>query len=80
MALLTLSYSPPKGARFTIRDGEVTLGTGVVTEAYKPMDPKEREVFLKGKTRKQKEAQAERLKELEEEIRKKRMEEELKKS
>lgn len=67
------------GARFTIRDGEVTLGTGVVTEAYKPMDPKEREVFLKGKTKKQREAQAVRLQELEEQERKKRMEEVLKK-
>ena len=57
----------------------MTLGTGVVTEAFKPMDPKEREVFLKGKTRKQKEAQVVRLQELEELERKRRMEEELNK-
>ena len=55
------------------------MGTGVVTEAFKPMDPKEREVFLKGKTRKQKEAQQARLVELEEVERKRRMDEELKK-
>lgn len=68
-----------KGARFTIRDGEVTLGTGVVTEAYKPMDPKEREAFLKGKTKKEKARMVERLAELEEIERKKRAEEDLKK-
>lgn len=78
IAILTFVFVQ-KGARFTIRDGEVTLGTGVVTETFKSMDPKEREVFLKGKTRKQKEAQQQRLQELEEEIRKKRMEEELNK-
>jgi len=66
-----------KGARFTIRDGEVTLGTGVVTEAFKPMDPKEREIFLKGKTKKEREKMAERLAELEALERKRRMEQEL---
>ena len=50
-----------------------------MTEAFGAMDPKEREVFLKGKTRKQKEAQQQRLQELEEQERKRRMDEELKK-
>lgn len=80
---MTLRFVKPmaieKGARFTIRDDSVTLGTGVVTEAFKPMDPKEKEEFLKGKTKKQREAQAARLAELEAEARKKIAEEELKK-
>jgi len=68
-----------KGSRFTIRDGEVTLGTGVVTEAFKAMDPKTREKFLRGKTKKEKEKMVERLAELEELERKKRLEKELSK-
>lgn len=80
---MTLKFIKPmaieKGARFTIRDGEVTLGTGVVTEAFKPMDPKERELFLKGKTKKEREKMAERLAELEAIERKKKMDEELNK-
>lgn len=80
---MTLKFVKPmaieKGARFTIRDDSVTLGTGVVTEAFKAMDPKEKEAFLKGKTKKQREAQQERLKELEAEARKKMAEEEIRK-
>ncbi|KAK4337413.1 hypothetical protein RND71_044143 [Anisodus tanguticus] len=78
---MTIRFIKPmaidKGSRFTIRDGAVTLGTGVVTEIEQPMGPKEREAFLRGKTKKQKEAQQARLNELEEIARKKIAEKEL---
>lgn len=44
-----------QGLRFTIRDGGTTLGTGVITKILPPMAPAERERFLKGRTKDEKE-------------------------
>ncbi|XP_077263864.1 elongation factor Tu, mitochondrial [Temnothorax americanus] len=38
-----------KGQRFTLRDGTVTLGTGVVTNTLKPLTDNERHELLEGK-------------------------------
>lgn len=43
-----------QGLRFTIRDGGVTLGTGVITKILGAMTPAEREKFLKGRTKEEK--------------------------
>lgn len=43
-----------QGQRFTLRDGGVTLGTGVVTKVLPPMTPLEREKFLKGRSKEEK--------------------------
>ncbi|EFN74764.1 Elongation factor Tu, mitochondrial [Camponotus floridanus] len=44
-----------KGQRFTLRDGVVTVGTGVVTNTLKPLTESERVALLEGKKAKQKE-------------------------
>jgi elongation factor Tu len=71
-AKVTVRFIKPmvveKGLRFTLRDGTITMGTGVITNVLPEMSPDERETFLKGKTRKQREAMAERYKELEAEL------------
>lgn len=38
-----------KGQRFTLRDGIVTVGTGVVTNTLKPLTDSERVALLEGK-------------------------------
>jgi len=38
-----------KGQRFTLRDGTVTLGTGVITNTLKPLTDIERHDLLEGK-------------------------------
>jgi len=38
-----------KGQRFTLRDGTVTLGTGVITNTLKPLTDTERQDLLEGK-------------------------------
>lgn len=38
-----------KGQRFTLRDGAVTLGTGVITNTLKSMTDAERAFLLEGK-------------------------------
>lgn len=38
-----------KGQRFTLRDGTVTVGTGVVTNTLKPLTESERLSLLEGK-------------------------------
>lgn len=38
-----------KGQRFTLRDGVITLGTGVVTNTLKPLSEAERINILEGK-------------------------------
>lgn len=43
-----------QGLRFTLRDGGVTLGTGVITKPLEPMTPAEREKFLKGRNKDEK--------------------------
>lgn len=44
-----------KGQRFTLRDGSVTYGTGVIVDFNPNMTEKEREKFRKGKSLKEKE-------------------------
>lgn len=43
-----------KGQRFTLRDGSVTLGTGVVINTLKPLTESERIALLEGKKARQK--------------------------
>ena len=43
-----------QGLRFTLRDGGVTLGTGVITKVLPPMTPSEREKFIKGRSKEEK--------------------------
>lgn len=38
-----------KGQRFTLRDGMVTLGTGVIANTLKPLTDSERHELLEGK-------------------------------
>lgn len=38
-----------KGQRFTLRDGAVTLGTGVITTTLKSLTDNERALLLEGK-------------------------------
>lgn len=38
-----------KGQRFTLRDGSVTLGTGVITNTMKRLTDAERHELLEGK-------------------------------
>ena len=38
-----------KGQRFTLRDGTVTLGTGVITNTLKSLTDSERQDLLEGK-------------------------------
>jgi len=38
-----------KGQRFTLRDGAVTLGTGVITNTLKSLTDSERHDLLEGK-------------------------------
>lgn len=51
-----------KGQRFTIRDGKVTVGTGVVTEINKPLTDDERVEILGGRKAREKKAKEEALK------------------
>lgn len=43
-----------QGLRFTLRDGGVTLGTGVITKILPPMTPAEKEKYIKGRTKEEK--------------------------
>lgn len=45
-----------QGQRFTIRDGRVTLGTGVVTKVLPTLTPDERQDLLEGKKAREKRA------------------------
>ncbi|RWS28902.1 hypothetical protein B4U80_11579 [Leptotrombidium deliense] len=69
---MTIKFHYPmaleQGQRFTLRDGKITMGTGVVTKLFPPMEHTEREKFLKGRTRKEKEAWKQRVAELEAEF------------
>lgn len=48
-----------KGQHFTIRDGKITLGTGVVTERLKSLNPDERIELVEGrKAREKRQAKA----------------------
>lgn len=38
-----------KGQRFTLRDGSITLGTGVITKIFKNLTEQEREIVVEGK-------------------------------
>ena len=38
-----------KGQRFTLRDGSITLGTGVITKILPNLTEKEREMVVEGK-------------------------------
>jgi elongation factor Tu len=51
-----------KGQRFTLRDGVVTLGTGVVTNTLKPLTEAERVSLLEGKKAAQKKQEKEQQK------------------
>lgn len=44
-----------KGQRFTLRDGVVTIGTGVVTNTLKSLTDSERVALLEGKKARKKE-------------------------
>lgn len=43
-----------KGQRFTLRDGSITLGTGVVTEIMTPLTETERSELTEGKKAREK--------------------------
>jgi len=47
-----------QGQRFTLRDGHLTLGTGVVTKVMAPLSEKERLELLEGKKAREKKAKA----------------------
>lgn len=47
-----------QGQRFTIRDGKLTLGTGVVTNVKKNLSPDERLELLEGKKAREKKVAA----------------------
>lgn len=59
---LTLRLQKPmvmeKGQRFTLRDGSVTLGTGVVTNILDNMNEAERADLMAGKKAREKKAAA----------------------
>lgn len=55
-----------KGSRFTIRDQNKTIMTGVVTETLPLLTPEERAKLEKGRTKKEREELEARLKEIEE--------------
>ena len=55
-----------QGSRFTLRDKNSTIATGVVTKVLPDMTPEERTKFEKGKTRKEKDEMERRLQEIEE--------------
>lgn len=46
-----------KGQRFTLRDGTVTLGTGVITNTMKSLTDNERHELLEGRKKREKKAQ-----------------------
>lgn len=45
-----------QGQRFTIRDGRMTLGTGVVTKVLPVLTPDERTLLIEGKKAREKRA------------------------
>lgn len=47
-----------QGQRFTLRDGTITLGTGVVTKVLTSMTEKERLELTEGKKAREKKAKA----------------------
>lgn len=47
-----------KGQRFTLRDGNLTLGTGVVTDLLSPLNEKERIALTEGKKAREKATKA----------------------
>ena len=55
-----------QGSRFTIRDRQSTIATGVVTKVLPDLSPDERAKLEKGKTRKEKEEMERRIAEMEE--------------
>lgn len=53
-----------QGLRFTIRDGGITLGTGVITKILPPMTPEEKEKYMRKRTKEEREAWRNKLMEL----------------
>lgn len=47
-----------QGQRFTLRDGSITLGTGVVTKIMALLSEKERGELMEGKKAREKKAKA----------------------
>lgn len=47
-----------QGQRFTLRDGTITLGTGVVTKLLKPLNEIERQELTEGKKAREKKTKA----------------------
>lgn len=47
-----------QGQRFTLRDGTITLGTGVVTKLLKPLTEAERQDLTEGKKARDKKTKA----------------------
>lgn len=45
-----------QGQRFTIRDGKMTLGTGVVTKVLPNLSPDDRQELLEGRKAREKKA------------------------
>lgn len=48
-----------KGQRFTLRDGSITLGTGVVTDILEPLSETDRMELTEGKKKRDKKAEKE---------------------
>ena len=55
-----------QGSRFTLRDKNSTIATGVVTKVLPDLTPEERTKMERGKTRKEKEEMERRIQEMEE--------------
>jgi len=53
-----------QGQRFTMRDGSTTIGTGVVTKILPDMTPDEFAKLVKGKTRRERDADKAKFNEL----------------
>lgn len=58
------TVSLEQGLRFTIREGGVTLGTGVISKVLPAMTPAEKEKFNKGRNKEEKAAWKAKLAEL----------------
>jgi elongation factor Tu len=69
---MTLKLMKPmvmeQGLRFTLRDGMVTLGTGVVTKVLPSLSIEERNKLAKGRTKAEKEAMKKKMEEIQEKL------------
>ncbi|KAI1286953.1 Elongation factor Tu, mitochondrial [Halotydeus destructor] len=69
---MTLRFLKPmvveQGQRFTIRDGNVTVGTGVITKINTDLSTEEKDKLRKGRTKKEREAMKEKMAEIDQQF------------